>query len=242
MRDVSLEYSTKPYFVCMQQLDAEFDSPQNDIRRRFFSHQGDDYWNSIVTTRTLLPTWFSIIIYFILLFHSSLFSGLNLGLMSLDISELEILMKIGTPNEQKYAAKIYPLRKRGNFLLCSILLGNVLVNTVSTLILGDMVSGIYAALGSTFLIVIFGEIIPQAVCSRHGLAIGANTIFLMYIFMFITSPMSFPISKFLDLVLGQELATVYGRDKIRELLKTVEGINDKEFKIITGALDFNKKK
>lgn len=241
LKAVSLPYSTKPYYICMQQFDAEFDSQLHDSKR-FFSHQGNDYWNSIITTQSLLPTWSRVIIFFGLLMLSGLFSGLNLGLMSLDIAELEILKKIGTPDEQMYAGKIYPLRNKGNFLLCSILLGNVLVNAVSTLILGDMVSGIYAALGSTFLIVIFGEIIPQAVCSRYGLAIGAHTVYLMYFFMAITSPLSFPISKFLDIILGQELAAVYGRDKIRELLKNVEDIDEKELKIITGALDFNRKK
>lgn len=240
LKNVVLSYSSKPYYICMQQFDTELDSQLHDSKR-FFSHQGYDYWNSIITTRNLLPTWSRIILFFSLLCLSGLFSGLNIGLMSLDISELEILKKIGTHDEQSYASKIYPLRKRGNFLLCSILLGNVLVNAVSTLILGDMVSGIYAALGSTVLIVIFGEIIPQAICSKHGLAVGAYTSNIMYVFMFLTSPLSFPISKILDILLGQELATVYGRDKIRELLKNVEDLNEKEFKIITGALDFNKK-
>lgn len=240
LKNVVLSYSNKPYYICMQQFDTELDSQLHDSKR-FFSHQGFDFWNSIITTRSLLPTWSRVILFFSLLCLSGLFSGLNIGLMSLDISELEILKKIGTYDEQNYASKIYPLRKRGNFLLCSILLGNVLVNAVSTLILGDMVSGIYAALGSTFLIVIFGEIIPQAVCSKHGLAVGAYTSNIMYVFMFLTSPLSFPISKILDRLLGQELATVYGRDKIRELLKNVEDLNEKEFKIITGALDFNKK-
>lgn len=241
LKDVSLPYSSKPYSICMQQFDTEVDSQLHDSKR-FFSHQGDDYWNLIITTRNLLPKWSRVVIFFLLLCLSGLFSGLNLGLMSLDISELEILINVGTSHEQSYAKKIYPLRKRGNFLLCTILLGNVLVNTVSTLILGDLVSGIYAALGSTFLIVIFGEIIPQSACSKHGLAVGAYTIPIMYFFMFVTSPLSFPISKILNVVLGQELATVYGRDKIRELLRNVEDLGEKEFKIITGALDFNKKR
>ncbi len=117
------------------------------------------------------------------------------------------------------------------------------VNAVSTLILGDLLSGVYAAISSTILIVTFCEIVPQAICSRFGLMISAKTIYLMYFFMAMTSPLSYPVSKFLDLVLGKELATVYGRDKIRELLlNNVEDLNDKEFKFINGALDFNQKK
>lgn len=162
--------------------------------------------------------------------------------MSLDVNELETLKRIGTPNEQSYADKIYPLRKRGNFLLCTILLGNVLVNSVSTLLLGDMLSGVYAALGSTILIVIFGEIIPQAACSKHGLAVGAYTRYVMYVFMVLTSPLSFPLSIILDKVLGQEIVATYNREKLRELMLNVEDLDDKEKKIITGALDFNKRK
>jgi len=47
---------------------------------------------------------------------SGMFSGLNLGLMSLRPHELKRLIKIGN----KDAKKIYPLRKNGNLLLCTI--------------------------------------------------------------------------------------------------------------------------
>ena len=79
--------------------------------------------------------------YFFLLCCSALFSGLNLGLMSLDLNELNLLKKIGSDKEKIYANNIYPLRTRGNYLLCTILLGNVLVNSTSTLILGNYLEG-----------------------------------------------------------------------------------------------------
>lgn len=225
LNSITLPHSHKPLYICMQQFDSD-ENIHDQFRQ--YSHQGDDYYVSIITTKSLIPFWVRIVLFVILLSLSGLFSGLNLGLMSLDLSELEILKRIGTPSEQSYAAKIYPLRKRGNFLLCTILLGNVLVNSVSTLILGDMLSGVYAAFGSTILIVIFGEIIPQAACSKHGLAVGAYTRYIMYLFMILTCPLSFPLSIVLDKVLGQEITATYSREKIREVMNVVEGLDDKE--------------
>ena len=52
-----------------------------------------------------------------------------------------------------------PIRGMGNFLLCSILLGNVLVNNTLTVTL-DMLTGgggALAVVGATFGIVVFGE-------------------------------------------------------------------------------------
>lgn len=107
---------------------------------------------------------------------SGLFSGLNLGLMALDKNELQVIASCGTPSEKMHAKAIEPVRKRGNYLLCSLLLGNVLVNSTLTILLDGLTSGIIAVIGSTLSIVIFGEIIPQAICSRHGLAVGAKTV------------------------------------------------------------------
>ena len=69
--------------------------------------------------------------------------------MSLDNTELQIIMKTGSKNERKYASKIAPIRKTGNFLLCSLLLGNVLVNNSLTLLLDSLTSGAVAIVGAT---------------------------------------------------------------------------------------------
>jgi metal transporter CNNM len=66
----------------------------------------------------------------------------------------------------------------------------------------SLTTGLGAILGSTAAIVIFGEIVPQAVCSRHGLYVGAKTIWLMKLFVGITFIASYPISSILDYVLG----------------------------------------
>ena len=68
-----------------------------------FLHQGDEQQLQIEMTRTLLPTWVMIVLLVALLALSGLFSGLNLGLMSLDQPELKIVMSTGTEREKEYA-------------------------------------------------------------------------------------------------------------------------------------------
>ncbi|XP_043968029.1 metal transporter CNNM4 isoform X2 [Gambusia affinis] len=194
---------------------------------------------------SLLPLWLEVILICCLLVLSGMFSGLNLGLMALDPMELRIVQSCGTDKEKKWARKIEPIRRKGNYLLCSLLLGNVLVNTTLTILLDDLTkSGLGAVVASTVGIVIFGEIVPQALCSRHGLAVGANTILLTKLFMLLTFPLSWPISKILDCVLGQEIGTVYNREKLVGMLKVTEPYNDlvkEELNMIQGALELRTK-
>ncbi|XP_019744579.1 metal transporter CNNM2 isoform X1 [Hippocampus comes] len=209
-------------------------------------HDGEDTRVIVVEEKKfLLPFWLQVIFISMLLCLSGMFSGLNLGLMALDPMELQIVQNCGTEREKNYAKKIEPVRSQGNYLLCSLLLGNVLVNTTLTILLDDIAgSGLIAVVMSTIGIVIFGEIVPQAICSRHGLAVGANTIFLTKFFMLLTFPASYPVSKLLDYLLGQEIGTVYNREKLLEMLRVTDPYNDlvkEELNIIQGALELRTK-
>ena len=54
------------------------------------------------------------------------------------------------------------------------------------------------------MVLFFGEIIPQALCSRYGLAIGAYSSTFVRILMLVCGIVAYPISLVLDFLLGKE--------------------------------------
>lgn len=182
------------------------------------------------------------IISVVLVLFSGLFSGLTLGLLGLDLTELKRKINIG----DKDAEKIYPVRKHGNLLLCTLLLGNVAVNTALSIFLGSIASGIMAGIIATALIVVFGEIVPQAFCSRYAIAIGARTIWLVKFFIFIFYPICYPLSLVLNKMLGSELPTIWSKRELQEIIKFHEDskhsdVDADEERIMLGALSYSNK-
>ena len=156
----------------------------------------------------------------VLVLFSAMFSGLTLGLMSLDPSGLEIVMaNSDDPNLARAAKAIYPVRLRGNLLLCTLLLGNVTVNSGLSIISADIFSGLIGLLVSTAVITIFGEIIPQAICCRYGLQIGEKTIPLVKSLVVIFYPICKPMSWVLDKALGHEIGTTYTSSEMTKLIE-----------------------
>lgn len=190
---------------------------------------------------------------------SGCFSGLNLGLMSLTVEDLNIIIDSSDDETQvRNAKKIKPLRERGNLLLCTLLIGNTVVNVCLSVVTdpiwtwmfgfgSPLVRDLFALAIPSALIVCFGEILPQSVCSRYALTIGAKTLPLTYFFVALTFPFSWPISVLLDRLLGDEISGVYTREGLFQLIKlNVEsaahakgsGLTKEDAKILGGALTF----
>lgn len=97
--------------------------------------------------------------------------------MGQDQVYLQVIAKSGTGKERLNAEKVLKLLRRGrHWVLVTLLLGNVIANEALPVILDhDIQGGLFAVLVSTVLIVVFGEVIPQSLCAKYGLAIGARS-------------------------------------------------------------------
>lgn len=79
------------------------------------------------------------------------------------------------------------------------------VNALLAILMADMTSGVLGFLISTVVIVIFGEIIPQASCSRHALLIGFHTLYVTKLFIVLLYFAAYPLGALLDWALGADL-------------------------------------
>lgn len=166
-----------------------------------------------------LPFPLDYIIIIFLICFSALFSGLTLGLLGLDKIGLEIIIAGDDPELAACASIIAPVRANGNLLLCTLLLGNVAVNALLSILMANMTSGLVGFLVSTFMIVIFGEIIPQATCSRYALQIGSKSLPIVKSFIFALYIICKPLSMILDKALGEEIGTIHSRTELRKMLE-----------------------
>ncbi|XP_019432496.1 PREDICTED: DUF21 domain-containing protein At1g47330 isoform X2 [Lupinus angustifolius] len=179
---------------------------------------------------------------------AGLMAGLTLGLMSLGLVDLEVLIKSGPPKDRIHAAKIYPVVKNQHLLLCTLLIGNSLAMETLPIFLDALVPPWAAILLSVTLILMFGEILPQAICTRFGLTVGATLAPLVKVLLVVFYPISYPISKVLDWMLGKGHAALLKRAELKTFVnfhgnEAGKGgdLTHDETTIITGALELTEK-
>jgi metal transporter CNNM len=163
---------------------------------------------------------------------------------------LQVIKTSGEGHERKNATSVLKLLNHGkHWVLVTLLLSNVITNETLPIVLDRTLGGGWpAVLGSTALIVIFGEIVPQSICVRYGLPIGAWMAPCVLVLMYIMSPVAWPIAKLLDRLLGEDHGTIYKKAGLKTLVtlhKTLgeagEQLNSDEVTIISAVLDLKEK-
>ena len=170
-------------------------------------------------------------------------SGLNIALASLDTHELKRKRKLG----DKRAKRIYPFRKNIHLSLAAILFGNAAFISTETLVLGHKYNGVVAALISTLLLVIFGELLPQAFFNNHAMKIVSKLTPVLKTLIFITYPVAKPLQLILDRWFSNgNKTTLHTRRELGLIMKDHidsedSELDDDEVVIIRGALLLSKK-
>tara|TARA_R110001599_G_scaffold353465_1_gene593121 strand:+ start:34007 stop:35056 length:1050 start_codon:yes stop_codon:yes gene_type:complete len=168
--------------------------------------------------------------------QSAIFSGLNIAFFSISRLRLEIQVA----NGNKAAGRILLLRQDSNFLLTTILWGNVSINVLLALLSNSVMTGLFAFMFSTFVITLGGEIAPQAYFSRNALRMASALAPLIRLYQLLLYPLARPSGLLLDLWLGREGLQYFRERELRHLIHKHIDSGDTEVDAIEGigALNF----
>ncbi|XPF92847.1 DUF21 domain-containing protein [Colwellia sp. RE-S-Sl-9] len=147
--------------------------------------------------------------------QSAIFSGLNIALFSLSRLQLEVESAKGN----KAAKNVLALRNDSNFLLTTILWGNVGINVLLTLLSDSVLAGISAFMFSTIAITVIGEITPQAYFSRNALKMGSMLSPVIKFYQILFYPVAKPTALILDAWLGKEGITYLAESELSSIIR-----------------------
>lgn len=170
-------------------------------------------------------------------------SGLNVAVLSLDLPDLRRKAKLGN----KHAKRILPLRNNVHLLLGSILFTNVAAASAISILLGDQLNGFVAALISTLLLVILGEVFPQALFSKNALMWSSRFSWLLKTMIAVTYIASKPLQLLLDKLFPLKRGNLQSRHELgllinEHLADERSELDDDEIEIMRGALQLSEKR
>lgn len=179
----------------------------------------------------------------VLVLVSAVCSGLNIAVMSLDLADLRRKAKLGN----KQARRVLPLRRNTHLTLASILLTNIAAVSATSLVLDQRLNGILAGALSTLLIVIFGEVMPQALFAKSALAWSSRFAPLLRLMIWITYVISKPLQLLLDQLFPRQRARLQSRHELgllitEHLTNDSSELDEDEVEIMRGALMLSEKR
>lgn len=184
--------------------------------------------------------------------YAGIQSGLTVGYMGINMADLEVTLKTpsSTEEDKRKAGTILPILKKHHLLLVTLLLHNAIAMESLPIFLDALMPSWMAIIVSTTAVLFFGEVFPQAVFTGpKQLTIAAGLTPFIRILMFISLPISYPIAKLLDWLIGHDHELKkYGVPELKEFLKMqvvqqqhsegkVQTLTEEELKILISTLE-----
>ena len=241
----------------LNEVIADFDSNSNVVifNGKVFKMTEESYFSSFANDTTPSSQekeksksffdsfWFNFIGFTILAIFAGAMSGLTVGYLSIDMLILEIKLNNGTEQEKIYAKKIRKIIADHHWILVTLLVCNAFACEAMPILLDKLVNPMVAIIISVTVLLFVGEIIPQALCTGpKQMKIAAFLAPFTYCLMVITFPISFPIARFMDLVIGKHSKTRFCNNDLKSVIElhlkeANENINSEQINYFTGFLD-----
>ncbi|XP_019711970.1 metal transporter CNNM3 isoform X1 [Hippocampus comes] len=172
-----------------------------------------------------IPAWGLAVLVPMLVLVCGLLRTVQLSLLWLDPVELYVLHSCGSEEEKRAAKRLEPVRRRGNFMACSLLFLCVLAHSaVGVLLFRALGSVASAAFAAAFMLFFLAELLPHVVCSGYGFQLAPGLTWLAQVSMVLTCPLSCPLGLVLDLALRRDISTCCIRERAMEMIRT--SVND----------------
>ena len=241
----------------LNEVKADFDSNSNVLifNGKVFKMTEESYFSSFANDTTPSSQekeksksffdsfWFNFIGFTVLAIFAGAMSGLTVGYLSIDMLILEIKLNNGTEQEKIYAKKIRKIIADHHWILVTLLVCNAFACEAMPILLDKLVNPMVAIIISVTVLLFVGEIIPQALCTGpKQMKIAAFLAPFTYCLMIITFPISFPIARFMDLVIGKHSKTRFCNNDLKSVIElhlkeANENINSEQINYFTGFLD-----
>ena len=136
-------------------------------------------------------------------------AGLTVGLLGVDPIELELRKESEFPSRDRDdAKKIWDVVASHHWLLCTLLLVNAAASETLPLCLNAILPEYSVIVLSVTLVLVFGEILPSAVFTGpRRLRLAAACVPFVRALMWLTAPLSWPLGRALDRVVGKAHAS-----------------------------------
>lgn len=185
-----------------------------------------------------------LVLLIILLGLSALLTGLLIAFNNINYSSIKLLLLGGTSEERIQAKMILFFENKMHFLFCSLLIASTLVNETMPVFLKPIMGGsIKAVVGSSLLILVFGEIIPQCLFSKHNIYMCSKLSKFVRLVMCIFSPLSYPTSLLIEKIVGKENENeTMDNTKLKALINlNQKSLHQKQYNVIDNILSVGNK-
>lgn len=197
------------------------------------------------------PQIVSFVVLLVLLFFSALISGAEIAFFSLTESDLD--KQLETQNNKK-ALIIEKLLLKPKKLLATILIANNLINIAIVLLFASLSEVVFSGINSpeikflldvvavTFLILLFGEILPKIYASRNKLTFSFFMAYPLNLLYTLFSPLSTPMraaTLYIEKKFGKQRSSL-SVDQLSQALELTseEDTTREEQKILQGIVTF----